>query len=216
MAQRLRARGERVALLALVNAPSPDYIRRRQGRLMRRPLAAPASAAPAQSGPQEQDKKATSLLRRVQVAVRWRLTSLRLRFGPACRALWMPLHRKLRLPVPAFMRTHFFLHLTQRAELAYRPEPYAGPLVLFRAADLYFEPDLGWGSLAGAGLEIHEFSGDFQDQRGMGEPCVRAVADRLNEILSQTRHSPAPPVEAARPEGSEQPHLQLEGTAWNG
>jgi amino acid adenylation domain-containing protein len=180
MARRLRALGQEVALLVLFNAPSPPYIRRHKGQVMRTAVVArPESPPPLAAQKASLFRKGWSLLRTLyrDVRRRYRRTLLNAR---------CVLHSRLRLPVPEALRGHFFVRVNHGAEARYRPQAYPGPMVLFRAADVYHEHDLGWGEFVKAGIEIHEIPGTHVNQRTiMSEPCVGLVAERLAEILSR-------------------------------
>jgi thioesterase domain-containing protein len=78
----------------------------------------------------------------------------------------------------------------REALAAYRPEPYAGPAVLFRASRMPLgvraPADLGWGELTTA-IEVETLPGYFTTP--ISEPGVRALARgltrRLNECNSE-------------------------------
>jgi acyl transferase domain-containing protein/thioesterase domain-containing protein len=75
----------------------------------------------------------------------------------------------------------------------YKTQRYPGKIVLLRAAERGFQgmellgtredPDLGWGKLAGGGLEIHQVSGEHRDM--LDEPQVQLVAAELKTILPE-------------------------------
>ena len=77
----------------------------------------------------------------------------------------------------------------------YRPQPYAGRLVLLRAmehdaAGGDTDDTLGWGALAGGGVEVHPVPGTHQGM--VRPPHVAAVAERLRACLEVAQ--PAPPA----------------------
>jgi amino acid adenylation domain-containing protein len=178
MAQRLREQGEEVGLLVLFNAPSPPYIRRHQGRVMVLKVVPQPPAATAEK---------LSLLRKGRRILGELYRGVRRRYRRTVREARVVWHRRRHIPVPEDLRELFFVRTNQWAELHYRPQVYPGPMVLFRATDIYHEPDLGWGPLVKAGVEIHEIPGTHLNQRTiMSEPCVGLVAERLAEILSRS------------------------------
>ncbi|HEY1904169.1 MAG TPA: SDR family NAD(P)-dependent oxidoreductase [Terracidiphilus sp.] len=73
----------------------------------------------------------------------------------------------------------------------YRTQRYPGKIALLRAVERGYlgmellgtreGPDLGWGKLAGGGLEIHPVSGEHGNM--LDEPQVRTVAAELKTIL---------------------------------
>jgi thioesterase domain-containing protein len=79
----------------------------------------------------------------------------------------------------------------QRALHAYRPQPYAGRVILLRSAETLArgpaDPTLGWGRLALGGVEIYDVPGSHSDL--VKPPGVRAVAQHL--ALCLDRPSPA-------------------------
>jgi amino acid adenylation domain-containing protein len=68
---------------------------------------------------------------------------------------------------------------------AYRPMPYSGRIVLFRAADSLVQapPDLGWEPLSAGELEIHPLPGDHAGVI-RGEGAERLVAEILALLAS--------------------------------
>ena len=73
-----------------------------------------------------------------------------------------------------------------RAEKEYAPQAYPGRVALFRARiqPLFgsHRPDLGWGKVAGGGVEVHVVPGDHLTL--LREPQVQALAGRLSAVLA--------------------------------
>lgn len=71
-----------------------------------------------------------------------------------------------------------------RAFRRYRPEPYPGPITLFRPADAEApsDPTLGWGALAPR-VDIETVPGDHIS--ALAEPHVRTLAARLRARIDQ-------------------------------
>jgi amino acid adenylation domain-containing protein len=73
-----------------------------------------------------------------------------------------------------------------RASLAYKPRPYPGKITLFRTLDQGIdyetEPDLGWGTVAQGGVEIHDVTGShitlFWDDN-----VVQIIARKVEECI---------------------------------
>jgi thioesterase domain-containing protein len=90
-------------------------------------------------------------------------------------------------PLPEAVREIYFLEIAGRAEYAYEPSPYSGPLLLFHGEGLYDDPDLGWTGLVGS-IEAVAVPGDHRNNRDlMAEPSVALVADRLRDALAAVR-----------------------------
>jgi hypothetical protein len=88
----------------------------------------------------------------------------------------------------------------------YRPEPYDGPAVLFRAVDddapINSAADLGWSGLVRGGLEIHEVPGG--EISILDPPYVDRLARELADALALASHEPptapvSPSAEAREP-----------------
>jgi len=76
----------------------------------------------------------------------------------------------------------------QALGLAYRPSPYKGNVVLFRATDPsrdgnYGPWDLGWTPLTAGGLEIVKIPGDHLSM--LHEPNIAALAEEMTRWLSR-------------------------------
>jgi surfactin family lipopeptide synthetase A len=74
------------------------------------------------------------------------------------------------------------------AEKEYRPQPYAGRVVLFRSSHeplgRVLDPRAGWSKFAARGLETYPIDGNHENI--LLEPQVRAVAERLKACLDQS------------------------------
>jgi len=166
MAQRLRERGEEVALLALINAPSPAYIHRHNPWFRSEGDDAPPPPPPPRSRPR---RSATALVWPVR---KWVHNA---RFKA-----YMALGR----PLPENWRNGYFVRLAHVAERQYEPRPCPGELLLLRGEGLYVEPDLGWGALVGKRLRSVEIPGQHVIPRdSMSEPRVALVAEQLQQAI---------------------------------
>jgi len=86
-----------------------------------------------------------------------------------------------------FQRTYI---LNRMAAANYKPQPYSGRVTLFRSADFWGSPDdpsLGWNSIVGRGVNVHEVPGDHRLFR---EPHVQVLAAQLRASLEQTQARP--------------------------
>ena len=79
---------------------------------------------------------------------------------------------------------------------SYEAQLYSGRITLFVTAGLksywmsHNEPYLGWDRVAAGGVAVHEVPGDHHgDQTLLGEPHVQVLAARLNTCLEQARTS---------------------------
>jgi thioesterase domain-containing protein len=92
---------------------------------------------------------------------------------------------------PAATETHSGQMASQRSVFrdlleAYVARPYAGRMVLFRAGvqplEVPFDPSMGWEEVAEGGLEIEVIPG-FHGEMLVEEPVVRVLAARLRAYL---------------------------------
>lgn len=160
MARQLVAAGELVALLALIDASSPDA---------HRAVVPFYYTVYVRSG-----RRAFALDRLVSDG--------RLKRNPNP---W-----KLReLSDDALLRYRRVEQATTAATRAYRPGPYGGRVDLIRASAqdsrLAYEPHVGWGRCAEGGLRIHDVPGDHVTL--LSQPWVMPLAERLRACLDEAR-----------------------------
>ncbi len=78
------------------------------------------------------------------------------------------------------------------AETNYRVQPYAGKILLFRAAERGLrgleDPGAGWEKYALGGVEVHELDGDHGNI--LNEPGVRSLAAKLRACLDGAQMQP--------------------------
>jgi thioesterase domain-containing protein len=115
-------------------------------------------------------EKAAALRRRIAYAIRW-----------------LGAKRSARDSSAAFPEIQAINH---KASARYRPRPYPGRLVLFRAERTphwvgyrFEDPFLGWGSLATQGIEVHTVPGDHWTL--LDRENVPSVARALNIYLRE-------------------------------
>jgi amino acid adenylation domain-containing protein len=178
MACQLRAAGEVVGLLALIDSPYPGpdrtrpIHRRARGRVrklwkltaknLRRLRALEARAVPE--------------------FLRQRLVNIVMRVAGVAAFRWSVRFRRPLLP--AFRdRPKALLH----ARWAYRPRPYPDRITLFRAARNGTrdgsDPIAAWSQVAGGGTEVYEVPGDHVSM--MREPDVQSLAVQLSACLER-------------------------------
>jgi amino acid adenylation domain-containing protein len=84
----------------------------------------------------------------------------------------------------------------ERASLAYNPRAYAGKVTLFRALDQAIDyepqPDLGWGTVAQGGVEIHEVPGNHR-HLFWDDNVVQILARKVEQCI-QSSLAILPPV----------------------
>jgi len=171
IAQQLRAAGEEVALLALVDAFAPDL-----------PRLLPFVPRPVYRSLHRARILGFHFGNLVRLGMRAKLTYAASKAGRAREALVAKasavMHRSATIVSPQLA--------FREALAAYNPAPYAGSVVLFRAARLPLgiqaSPDLGWGSLV-ENLKIETVPGYFTTP--ISEPGVRILAEGLARHLSE-------------------------------
>jgi aspartate racemase len=166
MACQLRAQGQAVALLALLDTYGPSFgrsvtLRYRGRRLLQR-------------------LRGGNLLGIMPGL--WRLGREQLvkaAYG-CCRSLGRPFPPRLR------SLGHFYFY--RRITSDYRPRAYPGRITLLRGNprdDELFDPLLWWGDLAAEGVEVHEVAGAHADIAV--EPAITAVAQALRGCLERAQ-----------------------------
>ena len=172
MAHQLRAAGEEVALLGMIDSKSRDYaetlahmksLEERINHRMKRFRGNTGALALGERLKYVSDKISTR-------AIRF-----------ACMAAARMQFRK----VPAFMRSAYDINYV--AVQNYKPEPYDGCLVLFRASaqdDPGAPADLGWSTIFSQPVEVHELPGDHE--RIFLEPNIDELAASLMGCLMNT------------------------------
>jgi len=175
MAQRLRAAGESVALLALLdtyylsgqrNVGTRQWLARHRERLAELRLR----------------EVPGYLAQRLQNVIIISKIALRSRLIPA---LWR-IYERLGRPVPRILhRPAVANDVIRRND---RPQPYDGDAVLFQAelpATKHREVHEGWRNLISGGLEIRPIPGRHSDF--LEEPHVRTLAAKLSACLAERR-----------------------------
>jgi thioesterase domain-containing protein len=185
MARRLHARGERVALLALINsgAPNSSYAQFRwtPASAVRFTLNLSRRLAHFAAGP---NGKLFSYLR-------WKTGIVLNRFrgrlqGAAAKRLqnnvddWLDLTQ---FSADQRQLWHTHIHALER----YMPQPYPGGLTLFRSPvhGLYcsYDAKCGWGDFAQGGVTLKLIPGAHETI--MEEPGVQRLAAELRKVLTQ-------------------------------
>ena len=169
MAHQLRARGEEVEMLGMIDARSKDYeetvtrLSSLEARIHRR-----VNRFKGNTGRLEWEARLKYVWEKI--------TTRAIRF--ACMAA-AGLHIRR---VPAFMSSAYDINYV--AALNYTVRAYDGKLILFRASEqnsMRGPHDLGWGSIFRQGVEIHDLPGDHE--RIFLEPNIERLAESLRESL---------------------------------
>jgi amino acid adenylation domain-containing protein len=169
MANRLRAAGESVATLALLDSHRPGS----------------TSASPRLH--RFRDGFASTgvryLLTRAVAFVRRELT-----FANARLSIFV--HRALRQPVPHELRGYWLIWAFFRAEARYRPRVYPGRVTLFRPSDAGIRasdggPEFGWAGFASEGVQVEEIPGNHDTL--LREPHVAVLAQKLTRCVSGSK-----------------------------
>lgn len=96
-------------------------------------------------------------------------------------------------PLPVRLRDNVKLFTAVASR--YRPKPYPGRITLFKAAEQRAEfgpdPGLGWGGVAGGGVEIFEVPGDHITI--LDQPRVVELAEQLRMCLDAAQRGPSQP-----------------------
>jgi aspartate racemase len=85
------------------------------------------------------------------------------------------------------------IEANQAAVRSYDPQVYPDRITLFAIEETelefyeYFNPDLGWGKLAGGGLEIRQVPGEHLTM--MDEPHVQRLAEQLKDCIEKITDS---------------------------
>ena len=184
MAQQLRAQGEVVALLAMIDSEAPEsYPGERQWRVGHLPAFVANVARWA-----VQDDFFRSGPRFMLANIRSKMRMVRAKLMPAKRQQAPPDIRDV-LRVWQFPEKHRpFLEAHHRALTNYKPKPYPGPVTLLRAGTMpLFSPpdnDLGWSRLASGRLEIKVIPGAHDNI--LTEPRVSELAEQLRTCLRES------------------------------
>jgi amino acid adenylation domain-containing protein len=171
MAHQLRAAGEIVAPLGMLDARSKHYdeaykntfdVHAKIGRRMERFRG-----------------NTTSLAWRHRFAYIYdKLKTRSIRFAGKLAA---PLHMRT---LPSFMKSPYDINYV--AINRYAPRPFDGKLILFRAEEQEFADgprDLGWSEIFTQGVEVHDIPGDHE--RMFLEPSIDILAAKLHDAIQR-------------------------------
>jgi amino acid adenylation domain-containing protein len=176
MAQQLHAQGERVGLLALFDSYAPRRNWSARSSMLRRYRYKAIRLFEMMAG-----LHVGNLL---ILEPKDRPTYVKGKFNKALYKLYMSLGCAW---VPAARNRRMILNATSHAARKYSPKIYPGKITLFRATQLgggiEHDPQMGWGGLAGGGLETHLIPG--YHAHIVLEPRVRVLAEKLTACLDR-------------------------------
>ncbi|MBW4680494.1 MAG: amino acid adenylation domain-containing protein [Microcoleus vaginatus WJT46-NPBG5] len=178
IAQQLRAEGEQVALLALLDSFAP-------GSVKKAPLPVRVTLHLQNFFRQGFAYALEKVLRRLKFSKKQLLRLTKRRYGK----LGSSSERSLpNTRTDSAIRDLRELILEKASE-NYAPQPYPGKITLFRAIArnefeaTYTDPQLGWGKFAAGELEIHDVPGDHIGI--LQEPNVKVLAKKLSAYLQK-------------------------------
>jgi amino acid adenylation domain-containing protein len=174
MARQLRAQGQDVALLGMLDTGAPI-----DQAAMQLPFSARISAywtRLVQLQPTETIAK-----------LKHQLAGRSLKY-PVCEAAYRWFYRVIDRPFPDALQEILYIQQSQNAASRYTPRLYPGRITLFQAKDqvvsaaVTTDPRLGWRELAEEGLQVHAIPGDHLGM--MQEPHVQVLAEQLKPYLN--------------------------------
>ena len=178
MAQQLRARGEHVPFLFMLDPPGKQR--------------KPKSSRPLPSEVRRHLQVLATL--EPQEKLGYLLPRLRQRIHP--KKGWMrrnitKLRWKTSLAVghllPPSVRSAYILNIYQQALANYLPRPYSGPVTLFKTEGESYRPRFDWTCLTTGELQIHEGFGEHMDLRK--EPYIRVWAEYMTQSLDRAQQT---------------------------
>ncbi|NET08281.1 MAG: hypothetical protein F6K16_27010 [Symploca sp. SIO2B6] len=187
MAQQLHAQGQKVGLLALFDTLGPDGSSKistpRQGvsSHLKNLLTLPPQAKIKYLQEQVRNKSIWLINR-----VKDRFKKPYQRFTIAWRKLTCSFYLAIGRSLPQELLDFRASAANNQARIDYVPKVYPGRVTMFRALDSYLapgNPDMGWGKLAGGGLDIHYVPGGHSSM--YNEPHVQVLAEKLKACLEQ-------------------------------
>lgn len=183
IAHQLRALGEQVEMLGLLDAYLRDHIMRiQQNDSMRMRLDRSIASLLYHLQPLSLGKKFTYLPKKLLGRALGRIYKLASSLGFRS--------------VPSFMKNTE--NISKVAAMNYRIRPWPGPMTLFRASiqsDPRLPRDLGWTSLAEGGVEVYEVPGNHN--LPFEEPGVQLLAELLRSRLERSSTTAEQPREPA-------------------
>ncbi|MEM9006129.1 MAG: condensation domain-containing protein [Cyanobacteria bacterium P01_F01_bin.86] len=187
MARQLQQQGQKVSLIALFDTLGPDDS-------PQKPQSRQGVANHLKTLKQQSSKGRFSYLRMQIVGKQKWLKNRILKtikkqnrvITEHAQAFMCKVYVRLGRPLPQDLLDACIKTANDRARKAYTPKFYPGRVTLFRAVDSYLargNPDMGWGELAGEGLDLHYVPGGHTSM--YEEPHVAVLAEKLKASLEQ-------------------------------
>jgi len=187
MAQRLQQKGESVALLVLIDQPSPDLTQDSKFKLFTVfwssvipriwPYVYDYFSQLNHSQPLVDLEEKSYPLNREKLSINYLLQL----FDGMKRVL-----KLMKLRQPAVRRVLKVIEVNNKALLNYQPPLYSGKITLFRSREFYqnnaVDPTWGWGKLTSARVEIHPIPGNHLNL--LRPPQVKILAEILKKCLN--------------------------------
>ncbi|HIK09325.1 MAG TPA: amino acid adenylation domain-containing protein [Oscillatoriaceae cyanobacterium M33_DOE_052] len=175
IAQQLQAAGDEVAFLGLFDAIIPGA----KGRVPRQEVLKLHWHGFSENGP-------AYFLQKLQQ----KITATQNELDDSWKRLKGKYYQKQGVALPHKIRNLPIKQANHQAARAYKLQPYPGVVTLFRAAVRYdtvawkLDPLLGWGPLAGGGLQVIDVPGGHESC--LKEPYVSSLAAALTACLGKT------------------------------
>jgi len=182
MAQQLQAQGQKVALLALLDAFSPKI------RIQQRPKSRSARAS---NILKEMEKlNFIGKITYISGKIKGRVNRIKEQSLQQLKDIACDLYISQGWSLPHLLRHHYLLKTNAQASYDYVPKVYSGKVTLFRCTrqDSQFAHKpllLGWDKLATGGVDLQEIEG-FHDTM-LREPTVQIVAQKLKTCLNKAQ-----------------------------
>jgi aspartate racemase len=185
MAQQLSARGQEVALLALLDTVDPGHARLRGRQLVHDSgthdeVNGNGHLPGAKNNNRIRKFLSRSPREKVHSLIRW--TDGRAKF---IRYKIAQLYLRTGRTLSQSLTEHYMAGIHSEALLAYTPQPYPGRITLFRALttlpDEAADPAMRWSALAQGGLEVHLLDSPHEI---IDEPYVQILAEKLRSSLA--------------------------------
>ena len=177
MARVLTENGERVPLVAMLNAPL-NY---------NRPVPSRQTSSTQSVAPKRTRRRGWA---RVRAAWEWRSKQYKALLREKAQLLLFRSFLAAGLPVPQKWRMAYLVNMTIDAERKYHPRAYPGRLALFRGFGVYEDdPEMGWTGLARAGLEIFQVGDTPQEGRRemISEPIAGKLAEQIRACINRVQ-----------------------------
>ncbi|MDJ0729785.1 MAG: amino acid adenylation domain-containing protein [Crocosphaera sp.] len=178
MAQQLQSQGETVALLALLDTYAPGAIEK---RTVTQDINFYWNRFLDDGFPYLLNQSRRKLIGRTQNTLQ-RLTQFR-------KNLYVYFALKLNLSLSEQMQDFIFQQENKQASMMYIPKVYSGNVSLFVAqeedvsANVYLDPQLGWGQFVTGDLEVYEIPGSHLGM--LQDPCVQILAEKLTLAIEK-------------------------------